>query len=117
MATAAGKTSFLANSDINTGLRVKYIPGHKCDVCGAADQEIGISNPQKTKAYAGTSCGVDLINEPGTRYVTLSGPVNDGDPVFRGALGTVTNAGPGTQYGIALEAGVAGDIIEVMPLL
>ncbi len=71
-------------------------------------------------AEAGTVAqGVGVVipgSEPGSVHVKLSGVVAAGDKIQQAADGTfVTDAGSGARVvvGIALEAGVSGDLIEM----
>ena len=107
-----GYGTIVAAEDVNKNIRLDIIGG----IAGASDQDIGITT---SFAATGEHASVSSINKQGSQKATLSGSVSAGDRVFTAAAGKVsTTAASGSfMRGIALEDGVDGQVIEIIPIL
>jgi hypothetical protein len=110
---ASGHKGWKATAAIARGLAVKIASGEVVVATAATDKIVGVTTRAVT---AGDVADVRLRSAQGTSVVKLAGTVAVGDAVTSngaGALITTTTAG-NQVVGIALEAGVTGDLIEVM---
>lgn len=80
------------------------------------DKSIGVLVDQPLAGQTGT---VRLRSAEGTIFVKLGGTVAVGDAVTSNGsgVGIATTTGGDEVLGRALEAGVSGDVIELMPFL
>lgn len=112
---AGSEKGYVAAVDIPNGTAVKFgANGTVTPATAATDAIIGVTNG---KAYADKIANVRLRSAEGTVKVLLGGTVNAGDRVTSNGSGqaiTTTTAG-NEVVGIAVEGGVAGDLVEVMP--
>lgn len=104
--------SYLAGGIIGPNLLVKFsASGTVVQSAAAADLSIGVSVPQLTTASGDR---VDVIHD-GIADVLAGGACTRGTAVTSDANGKAVNAAAGNRtVGIALESGVAGDIIPVL---
>lgn len=80
--------------------------------------ELPIGGTETGAAQAGDCIGVRLMNTPGTVEVTCGVAVTTGVLLTTGAAGAVALHTEGTPIvGVALNNGVAGSVVEAMPLL
>jgi hypothetical protein len=108
-----GSKSFVANGAIGEGYAVKIASGKAVIATAATDKIIGVT--ENAIADGGT-VAVRLRNAQGTSKVKLGGTVAVGDFVTSDAAGKLitTTTATHTIVGMALEAGVANDFIEIM---
>lgn len=110
---AGPEKGYEANVDIATGLAVKLSSGKVVPAAAATDAIIGVTNGG---VKAGQIANVRVRSAAGTAKVKLGGTVAVGDKVTSNASGALiaTTTTGNEVVGQALEAGVSGDIIEVM---
>lgn len=84
-------------------------------VAGATDLDLGVA---RVNALNGEMVAVHALNLPGSLKMLASGSISKGDKVFTAADGKVsaTQATGAFLRGLALEAAVDGDIVEVLNL-
>lgn len=101
-----------ATADLGEGLVVKVVGGEAVVATAATDVSIGVTT---TAVKAGQVASVRLRNAQGTTKVRAGGTIAAGALVTAGTAGrAVATTTAGAQIvGIALEAGVAGDFIEI----
>lgn len=87
------------------------------DIAGANDRDIGITISASVPGNEVVT--VSFANKQGAQKAKCAGAIPIDAPVFTAADGRVSAAGPaGTFFrGIALQAGVDGEVIEIMPVV
>lgn len=108
---AGPEKGYEANVDIANAVAVKLSSGKAVIATAATDAIVGVTNGA---AKAGQVANVRLRSASGTVKVKLGGTVAVGDALTANASGLlITTTTAGNQIvGVALEAGVSGDIIE-----
>lgn len=114
----SGSKGFVATAALGRGILVKLASGNVVASAAATDATIGVT---ENSCEAGETVSVRLVNAQGTMQVKLGGTVAVGNLLVTNASGLAiagTQAIAGAQptsrvVGLALEAGVANDIIEV----
>lgn len=111
---AAAEKGYVATAAITDGAVLKLVSGNVVVATAGTDIAIGAAVGD---AAAGTVATVRLRSSQGTCKVKAGGTVAVNDAVTATAGGSViTTTTAGNQiFGYALEAGVTGDFIEVMP--
>lgn len=110
-----GHKTFTAAADIPAGSAVKATSATVVAVSTAAtDKIIGTIN---AAVKSGSQIDVRLRSASGTTCIKLAGTAAVGDAITSDAagLGVVTTTTGNQIIGYALEAGVAGKFIELMP--
>lgn len=111
---AGGDKGLVASGDLGDAVIVKKSSASQVVVGAAAtDALIGVT---VGSAKSGDPVSVRLRSAEGTSKVKLGGTVTLGAKVTSNGsgLGVATTTGGNEVVGIALEAGVSGDIIEIM---
>lgn len=98
-------------ADIAKHLRVKS----DGTVAGATDLDLGIA---RVRAVSGDLLAVDALNSVGSLKMVAGGTIAKGDKVYGAADGKVSSTQATGSYlrGIALEAAVLNDVVEVLNL-
>lgn len=124
---SGGNMGFVSTNDLSSasvGTIVKIdssnAPTNIVAAAAAADVPVGVLIDQPTAGQTGT---VRLRNAEGTSFVKLGGTVAVGNPITSNASGlgiAATQTAGGSQptvqvLGFAMQAGVSGDIIEILP--
>lgn len=109
----SGNKGYVATAALADGIAVKIASGQVVVATAATDKIIGVTLGAIAAGETGT---IRLRSGAGTAKVKLGGTVAVGDAVTsNGAGALITTVIAGNQVvGQALEAGVSGDIIEVM---
>ena len=109
-------TNDLSSTAVGTIVKIdsSNAPGSVVPAAAATDKLVGTTLDQ---AAAGQTITVRLRSAAGTLSVKLGGTVSVGDAVTSNASGAgVATTTAGDQIlGYALEAGVSGDVIELLP--
>lgn len=110
----SGDKGIVAGSDLAAGTIVKKSGATVVAAAAATDVILGTLN---SGVKSGQVADVRLRSAQGTLKVKLGGTVAINDAVTSNAsgLGITTTTADNQILGYALEAGVSGDIIEVMP--
>ena len=119
---AGGDKGYVATAALGDGVIVKIASGEVVVAAAATDKFIGVT---VGAVGAGETANVRLRSAEGTIKVKAGGTVAVGDYVTSNASGqavTATAAAAGAVptsevLGVAVEAGVSGDLIEVMPAI
>lgn len=107
---------YVATAALAEGIAVKISSGQVVVATAATDKIIGITQG----AYAaGETASIKLRSGTGTVKVKAGGTIAIGDRLTSNATGQsiATTTAANEVIGFALEAGVSGDFIEVMPSL
>lgn len=104
--------SYVAGGGVTPNRCVKFsASGTVVLAAAAADLSIGITKPQITGA---TGDRMDVVHA-GIADAVCGGAVTRGTAVTSDAAGAIVNAAAGNRsVGVALESGVAGDIVPVL---
>ena len=110
----SGEKGYVATAALGDGVIVKLSSGQVVVATAGADVSIGVI---VGATAAGGTANVRLRSAQGTLKVQAGGTVAVGDAVTATAAGkAITTVVAANQIlGYALEAGVSGDMIEVMP--
>lgn len=107
--------TFRASGTIAQNTFVAITSGGLVKTAGADDAPIGVA--VLPAASAGNWTTVDLLSKGGTMQVVAGGSVSAGDKLAPDSAGKAVSAtSSGGVYGIALQGGSSGAIIEVMPV-
>jgi hypothetical protein len=118
-----GLMGFISTNDLSTtaiGSIVKIdssnAPSNIVLAAAGTDKSIGVLVDQPLAGQTGT---VRLRSAAGTLFVKLGGTVAVGDAITSNASGAgiVTVTAGDEVLGRALQAGVSGDVIEILPFL
>ncbi len=104
--------TFQASGTIAQNTFVAITSGGMVKTAGAADAPIGVA---VLPASASGLLTVDLLSKGGTMQVVCGGTVACGASVKPDSAGKAVTVSSGAAYGIALQGGTSGAIIEVMP--
>ena len=109
-----GNKGYVATSALADGLAVKISSGQVVVATAATDKIIGVTVGAIAAGETGT---IRLRSAAGTMKVKLGGTVAVGNRVTSNGSGALINTTTAADevVGVALEAGVSGDFIEVMP--
>ena len=111
-----GPLTFLAAGAIGKHILVKISAAKTVDVCGLAEEPIGVLS--EAAFAAGDPCTVIPLNKTGSINCIAANAVAVGVPVYGRALGKVDDVSTSSavRIGISKEAATAaGDVIEVIP--
>ncbi len=110
----SGSKGYTATAALTDGVIVKLSAGNVVVATAGTDLSIGVT---VGSAAIGTVANIRLRSAEGTSKVQAGGTIAVGDAVTATAAGkALTTVTAGNQvFGYALEAGVSGDFIEVMP--
>lgn len=111
---ASGHKGFVATAALGEGIIVKLSSGNVVVATAATDKIIGVTT---NSCEAGETVDVRLRSAQGTIKVKAGGNISVGDWLTTDgdgeAIATTTDGNE--LIGMALEAGVDNDLIEVMP--
>lgn len=105
---------YVATAALLEGYAVKLSAGQVVVATAATDAIIGVT---QGKYAAGETASIKLRSGSGTVKVKLGGTVTVGARVTANGTGLLvaTTTAANEVVGVALEAGVSGDFIEIMP--
>lgn len=117
MSYVDGKKTFIAGEALPAFRLVKIKTGTTTDppevvLCGSGEDAIGST---EVAASSGEQVSVRLLNHNGTFLVAaaVSSAISRGTVLYPAASGKVSDASAGSVAGVALEAAVEGQVIEV----
>lgn len=106
-AAALGGHLFVKYTAVTDG--IKYV-----NLCGAGDEPQGVTT---RPCSSGEDVSFNPLTSPGTMYITMTGSITALQKVYSGASGKGSATAIGRARGIALQDGVDGQIIEMLPIV
>jgi murein DD-endopeptidase MepM/ murein hydrolase activator NlpD len=113
--TVQGIPSFTAKTDLGAAIRIKVSTDATTpatvEIAGASDKTAGFSI---YAAKANDLIAVRPITDPGIQQAVAAGNITQGAEVYAAADGKVAATGTVLLSAVALEGGVADDIINII---